>query len=491
MRFSIFYFLLLIALLAACSDPFAVEENGEQWELVEPENIASPPPLDCPDPTDEEVTYHGDDLETCREMEFGSTGRPWCDHDQEMFIDDCGCGCIGDITPQDCEVDGCPTGQYCHYEDGVCGDTGAQGVCEPIPRECTDDVAEVCGCDGEIYTGSSSCAAPQAGVDSHPDFATCGEDPPCIDPSTDEVDDGYCFIDERCYLDGNPNPEDECQFCDARGSQFAWAQIPGCAPQIDAGRHHSCVVDSDQQPHCWPDDDQPGGRTDPPPTTFFELSTGHFHTCGLDTNEQLRCWGSDHEELTDVPQGSFRQVSASRWYSCAIDDTRHVQCWGRPDLAYGQSQPPGGTFVQISTAPEYGCGIRLDGDLHCWGNIPGTTSGVSDRILVDVSANILHACALDREGRAHCWGQNTYDQLDAPDGRFHQITAGRNHSCAIDESRSVHCWGNDLSGQSSPPDGAFRHVSAGTDHSCAYDMDGRLHCWGAEERIPPSHFSAP
>ena len=143
---------------------------------------------------DDDITFHGYTDEFCPDDDATDT---WitCGEDEEPFVNDCGCGCRvlpdddddddngngdddddsndDDDTGMVCDTDGCPSGYYCYYSDGVCGETGVEGECVEVPTMCTTDMTDNCGCDGEIYTGSSTCAAQeQAGVDTHsdPDF---------------------------------------------------------------------------------------------------------------------------------------------------------------------------------------------------------------------------------------------------------------------------------------------------------------------------------
>ena len=473
--------ILVIFCIAACSDPFETPADADPWRLVEgDDDDPGAEPLDCPDENDPGVTYVGGDPQACEGIFFGETQRHWCELSQESFHNECGCGCIGEPELR-CTTGSCPDGQYCHFDDRSCGEIDLQGTCRPHPQDCTDDVEEVCGCDGEFYRGSSSCAARQSGVDHHWDTSFCGAQ--CDGIINDEANQGVCYILGECFVDGEANPFDECQYCDPWRTPYTWTDIPGCAPQVEAGRFHSCAVDRDNRMHCWPDDNQPGGRAQAPDGYFSLATTGHYHSCGLGQGEAIRCWGSDHEALTNAPIGQFSHISASRWYSCGVDASMELQCWGRSILSHGQSEPPEGRFLQVSTAPDFACAVRDDRQIQCWGQTGSQTNPPAGDEFVHVSVDITNACALDMEGTIHCWGQNGHGQSDPPQGQFRQLSVGRFHGCAIDLEGRLQCWGRDQFGQASPPPGRFRQVSAGSTHSCAFDLDDQIHCWGEEERV--------
>jgi hypothetical protein len=64
----------------------------------------------------------------------------------------------------------CPTGKYCDYAAGSCGQGDMLGTCREIPSACAEECTKICGCDGRLYC--NACLAHLAGVDDSAD-RTC------------------------------------------------------------------------------------------------------------------------------------------------------------------------------------------------------------------------------------------------------------------------------------------------------------------------------
>jgi hypothetical protein len=100
--------------------------------------------------------------------------QPVCGCDGKTYSNGCSAGlasvsvsalgvCPGDGACGGLIGKACGTGFFCDYApDAACGNADAQGKCQPTPGACTQEIAEVCGCDGTTY--GNACMAHAAGV---------------------------------------------------------------------------------------------------------------------------------------------------------------------------------------------------------------------------------------------------------------------------------------------------------------------------------------
>ncbi len=123
-----------------------------------------------------------------------------CTINDRQELDSCTrqpCGpCIGEPVAE-CErtcggIAGvpCPDGEFCKFDDGLCGLADLAGTCKPIPGACLAVYIPVCGCDGVTY--GNECEAEFAGAQ----IAFVG---PCCAGISEP-----CSVDDDCCQDGAP-----------------------------------------------------------------------------------------------------------------------------------------------------------------------------------------------------------------------------------------------------------------------------------------------
>ena len=109
----------------------------------------------------------------------------------------CGCGVIGSLCGGTIATL-CPSGSYCEFAKGKCGDDAAIGTCTAVPDICIEEFAPTCGCDGVTY--SNACHAAAAGVNIAKDGACAPESDicggiaglPCEEGEYCEFEGGHC-----------------------------------------------------------------------------------------------------------------------------------------------------------------------------------------------------------------------------------------------------------------------------------------------------------
>jgi hypothetical protein len=138
--------------------------------------------------------------------------------------------------------------------DGPDTDLCEEGVyvCNAGSLECDDmtgDNIEICDdgidndCDGQIDCPPGFTCCNNECVDTQENINHCGNcNTPCDDGFSCTIDFcefgnceiqieiGHCFINNTCYMDGDPNPVNECQFCDADNNQTDWTPVANGQP---------------------------------------------------------------------------------------------------------------------------------------------------------------------------------------------------------------------------------------------------------------------
>lgn len=181
---------------------------------------------------------------------------------------------------------------------------------------------------------------------------------------------------------------------------------------LSAGAYHTCGVTSVGSAYCWGKNDfgQLGIGTSATMSTtpavvaggvtFREIDGGATHTCGVATDSRFYCWGSSaYGELGDgavfkeglpgrftpypvsenFPRGV--KIDAGTYHTCAFGDGGVTRCWGRGDygqLAIGSTNDnfhpqPVSIFRERTRFTALGlgglthaCGI-IDREVYCWG----------------------------------------------------------------------------------------------------------------------------
>ncbi len=335
---------------------------------------------------------------------------------------------------------------------------------------------------------------------------------------------------------------------------------------ISAGDYHTCALSAGGAVKCWGVNDfgQLGDGTTtrliPPEDVIglasgvVEVSANYQYTCALTDTGGVKYWGNrffgsndpgsnfentnssipvDVEGLTSGVQA----ISTGKYHTCAVTEAGGVKCWGYN----GVGQLGDGTtndsltpvdvveltdvvVTDISAGDDHTCALTEDGEVKCWGknfsgqlgngetinsSTPEDVIGLTDVVVVDISASAYHTCALTESGGVKCWGGNSDGQLGdgttetrtAPvdvDGLTNgviKVSTGEDHTCAITDTYGVKCWGSNQNGQlgdgtaddSSTPVDVFgfteegedaSKISAGNRHTCVVTSSGAVKCWG-------------
>ncbi len=403
----------------------------------------------------------------------------FCDDGMECTVDICdeSMGCMQYIDMDFCMIEGACVGAGTKQAGEDCM------VCDPWTSQSS-------------WSPATGAACPDEGISCTDDV--CDVTGACTHP----VAAGSCRISDVCYGDGDPNPTNDCLYCDSAMLPTGWTSMTPGMPCDDG---LACTIDD----QC----NALGVCSGTSMSTLVgvqEISTLQDHTCARMTDGRVACWGAGtygqlgNGELANkaTPQdvsglGSAAvQVEAGFLHSCARLDTGEVMCWGNNSSGRLGNGTFGGNFAVAGHV------LSLAGEA------------------VDICAGGSHSCALLEDGRAMCWGGNFYGQtgngtngtgsdialpdfvkhptLGTPLAGLDDIACGGGFTCAREASSTEYwCWGygsygnlgNDLGVSSYRPvkvrdyPGAATNLDSGTlldlgaHHGCTI-IAGYPKCWG-------------
>jgi alpha-tubulin suppressor-like RCC1 family protein len=284
--------------------------------------------------------------------------------------------------------------------------------------------------------------------------------------------------------------------------------VMGAVKQVDAGRDHTCAMDTSGVVKCWGvsnygqlgagvyGDSSTTGPQTVPGHVFTSISAGQSSTCGTSTAGMF-CWGKIVNSTYGTPNptlifgwNGYQNVSVGHQHACAVyivGSWREADCWGYNN--YGQTgidpawflnvpatllSSLGTSVSRVSTQADYTCGDQTNGTVQCmgvngWGQLGNGATGYTPvfqaqnvgggMMLAGVSTGPNHACALGTNGAAYCWGNGYAGQVGVASGvyttpqtvsggkTFRAVAAGMYHTCGIGTDNRIYCWGWNNYGQ--------------------------------------------
>lgn len=212
-----------------------------------------------------------------------------------------------DVARQCRSTADCGPGEECLIREGC----DVPSYCGPqLGRPCTDDLASFCGCDGQTFTGSSTCP-PRVYARRGPcESVDAGPPPGCTFP-----DGRVCPVGQRC-----PDP-DGCNTCVCNRDGTLTCTLLGCVdagPPVDVAPTRTCRTSSDC-PRTMMCEGPPGCDT---PWTCVPL-----HGCTADVAPFCACDGTTFYGSSSCPGRPYRARSicgptVDAGVSCAPQDAR-------------------------------------------------------------------------------------------------------------------------------------------------------------------------
>ncbi len=169
---------------------------------------------------------------TCQTGQCGSLVTSNCDDGKECTADVCDAttGCTSTLSAGFCLVSG-----TC-YASGQLNPSNACNVCTPSSATTSwtglsnGTQCAAGSCAGLTWTAPRSCSAAQCTVGGG--IASCDDGKGCTADAcsasggcSNTLAAGNCLIDGTCWANGQPNPSNACQVCDATRSASAWSSV--------------------------------------------------------------------------------------------------------------------------------------------------------------------------------------------------------------------------------------------------------------------------
>ena len=230
------------------------------------------------------------------------------------------------------------------------------------------------------------------------------------------------------------------------------------AAHLASGTRHTCAIDATTNGmFCFGDNEggqlgngmtstTPGGAQVGVTGQWSRVDAGRLHTCAVDTSGAAYCWGENREgqlgtgTYTDILDTNTKngltgitRITAGGSHSCAIQGNGVARCWGAGSdgqIGVGDTNNHATavalstTYLDLSAGEKYTCGVRTDRTLWCWGNNTRGTLGNGtldntptpaqvgmDADWLSVSAYDDHTCGIRANNELYCWGDNNDGQL--------------------------------------------------------------------------------
>lgn len=267
------------------------------------------------------------------------------------------------------------------------------------------------------------------------------------------------------------------------------------------------------------------------PCRYTAIDAGRFHTCAIDTNHDIWCWGDNAHGKAGVCQAAdcgrphrlnppnpdhpyrraqFSSVSAGTEHSCAVTLGNSLVCWGNStsdesgDASLGDYRPVGtlGQYQAVAAGYDHSCAITVAGGLDCWGNTfrrrslpsaydplfgaPVDALGLHPSLnkpVTKLSTGIAETCAAADDGAISCIDESSASQVFAANAvplatdLENTLHPSIHEQCFVQNGEVV-CHLSSGSTQTLFAGETVIDMAMGDNHACATKADSTTWCWG-------------